>query len=151
MRIRFVSHSLLLSMKNEKRAFNECVVFCSLTYPIPNHPEKYATPVIFARIWWKVNSYFGLNPKMHSCRSLQVLYLFAKIAHINICSQFGVFIWQEMGRQDDLWSFFYMMAEFAIGHLPWRKIKDKVCVLSIKLVSYFTLRSWLCFSLNWQK
>ena len=31
-----------------------------------------------------------------------------------------------MGRQDDLWSFFYMMAEFAIGHLPWRKIKDKV-------------------------
>ena len=64
---------------------------------------------------------------MHSCRSLQVLYLFAKIAHINICSQFGVFIWQEMGRQDDLWSFFYMMAEFAIGHLPWRKIKDKVC------------------------
>ena len=62
-----------------------------------------------------------------------MLYLFAKIAHINICSQFGVFIWQEMGRQDDLWSFFYMMAEFAIGHLPWRKIKDKVCVLSKKL------------------
>ena len=35
-------------------------------------------------------------------------------------------IFQEMGRQDDLWSFFYMMAEFAMGHLPWRKMKDKV-------------------------
>ena len=90
----------------------------------------------------------GLNPKnMHSCRSLQVLYLFAKVAHINLF-QFGVFICQEMGRQDDLWSFFYMMAEFAIGHLPWRKIKDKVCVLSIKLVSYFTWRSWLCYPLT---
>lgn len=33
---------------------------------------------------------------------------------------------QEMGRQDDLWSFFYMMVEFAVGHLPWRKMKDKV-------------------------
>lgn len=37
-----------------------------------------------------------------------------------------LFLWQEMGRQDDLWSFFYMMAEFANGHLPWRKMKDKV-------------------------
>lgn len=35
-------------------------------------------------------------------------------------------LFQEMGRQDDLWSFFYMMVEFAIGHLPWRKMKDKV-------------------------
>ncbi|KIH47788.1 hypothetical protein ANCDUO_22147 [Ancylostoma duodenale] len=31
----------------------------------------------------------------------------------------------EMGRQDDLWSLFYMMAEFLQGQLPWRKIKDK--------------------------
>ena len=37
-----------------------------------------------------------------------------------------LFLLQEMGRQDDLWSFFYMMAEFANGHLPWRKMKDKV-------------------------
>ena len=30
-----------------------------------------------------------------------------------------------MGRQDDLWSLFYMLAEFMQGALPWRKIKDK--------------------------
>lgn len=33
---------------------------------------------------------------------------------------------QEMGRHDDLWSLFYMLVEFAVGQLPWRKIKDKV-------------------------
>ncbi|CAH1262224.1 TTBK1 [Branchiostoma lanceolatum] len=31
----------------------------------------------------------------------------------------------EMGRHDDLWSLLYMLVEFATGHLPWRKIKDK--------------------------
>lgn len=35
---------------------------------------------------------------------------------------------QEMGRHDDLWSLFYMLVEFMVGQLPWRKIKDKVCV-----------------------
>lgn len=30
-----------------------------------------------------------------------------------------------MGRHDDLWSLFYMLAEFVNGQLPWRKIKDK--------------------------
>ncbi|VDK26437.1 unnamed protein product, partial [Anisakis simplex] len=30
-----------------------------------------------------------------------------------------------MGRQDDLWSLFYMLVEFIHGSLPWRKIKDK--------------------------
>lgn len=39
---------------------------------------------------------------------------------------------KEMGRQDDLWSFFYMMAEFANGHLPWRKMKDKEQVGKMK-------------------
>lgn len=34
---------------------------------------------------------------------------------------------QEMGRHDDLWSLFYMLVEFMVGQLPWRKIKDKVC------------------------
>ncbi|KAB5526242.1 hypothetical protein PHYPO_G00149440 [Pangasianodon hypophthalmus] len=33
---------------------------------------------------------------------------------------------KEMGRHDDLWSLFYMLVEFAVGQLPWRKIKDKV-------------------------
>uniref|UniRef100_A0A914H3A4 Protein kinase domain-containing protein n=1 Tax=Globodera rostochiensis TaxID=31243 RepID=A0A914H3A4_GLORO len=32
---------------------------------------------------------------------------------------------KEMGRQDDLWSLFYMMVEFLNGSLPWRRIKDK--------------------------
>uniref|UniRef100_A0A671PZ03 Tau tubulin kinase 2b n=1 Tax=Sinocyclocheilus anshuiensis TaxID=1608454 RepID=A0A671PZ03_9TELE len=33
---------------------------------------------------------------------------------------------REMGRHDDLWSLFYMLVEFMVGQLPWRKIKDKV-------------------------
>lgn len=37
----------------------------------------------------------------------------------------GVIV-QEMGRHDDLWSLFYMLVEFLVGQLPWRKIKDKV-------------------------
>ncbi|KAL3315959.1 hypothetical protein Ciccas_005404 [Cichlidogyrus casuarinus] len=32
---------------------------------------------------------------------------------------------KELGRHDDLWSLFYMVAEFITGELPWRKIKDK--------------------------
>uniref|UniRef100_A0A3Q2YUM3 Tau tubulin kinase 1 n=1 Tax=Hippocampus comes TaxID=109280 RepID=A0A3Q2YUM3_HIPCM len=38
----------------------------------------------------------------------------------------------EMGRHDDLWSLFYMLVEFAVGQLPWRKIKDKEQVGQIK-------------------
>lgn len=37
-----------------------------------------------------------------------------------------VIMLQEMGRHDDLWSLFYMLVEFLVGQLPWRKIKDKV-------------------------
>ncbi|XP_048452562.1 tau-tubulin kinase 1-like [Rhincodon typus] len=39
---------------------------------------------------------------------------------------------REMGRHDDLWSLFYMLVEFAVGQLPWRKIKDKEQVGLIK-------------------
>ena len=41
-----------------------------------------------------------------------------------------VCVWglQEMGRHDDLWSLFYMLVEFMVGQLPWRKVKDKVSV-----------------------
>ncbi|XP_067834391.1 tau-tubulin kinase 1-like, partial [Heptranchias perlo] len=39
---------------------------------------------------------------------------------------------REMGRHDDLWSLLYMLVEFAVGQLPWRKIKDKEQVGLIK-------------------
>ncbi|XP_036173968.1 tau-tubulin kinase 1 isoform X2 [Myotis myotis] len=39
---------------------------------------------------------------------------------------------REMGRHDDLWSLFYMLVEFAVGQLPWRKIKDKVGMIKEK-------------------
>ena len=56
-----------------------------------------------------------------------------------------------MGRQDDLWSFFYMMAEFAIGHLPWRKMKDKVIrfqlhFVQLKLKTFVFYESFLCIT-----
>ncbi|KAI4901774.1 hypothetical protein NFI96_013653 [Prochilodus magdalenae] len=45
----------------------------------------------------------------------------------------AVFVFpQEMGRHDDLWSLFYMLVEFAVGQLPWRKIKDKEQVGQVK-------------------
>ncbi|XP_066550194.1 tau-tubulin kinase 2 isoform X2 [Amia ocellicauda] len=39
---------------------------------------------------------------------------------------------KEMGRHDDLWSLFYMLVEFIVGQLPWRKIKDKEQVGKLK-------------------
>lgn len=39
---------------------------------------------------------------------------------------------KEMGRHDDLWSLFYMLVEFMVGQLPWRKIKDKEQVGNMK-------------------
>ncbi|KAF3850011.1 hypothetical protein F7725_019730 [Dissostichus mawsoni] len=39
---------------------------------------------------------------------------------------------KEMGRHDDLWSLFYMLVEFTVGQLPWRKIKDKEQVGNLK-------------------
>lgn len=38
----------------------------------------------------------------------------------------SLLLMKEMGRHDDLWSLFYMLVEFVVGQLPWRKIKDKV-------------------------
>lgn len=37
-----------------------------------------------------------------------------------------------MGRHDDLWSLFYMLVEFVLGQLPWRKMKDKEQVGNMK-------------------
>jgi len=38
----------------------------------------------------------------------------------------------ELGRHDDLWSLFYIIAEFINGQLPWRKMKDKEQVGKVK-------------------
>jgi tau tubulin kinase len=37
-----------------------------------------------------------------------------------------------MGRHDDLWSLFYIIVEFVVGQLPWRKMKDKEQVGNMK-------------------
>lgn len=39
----------------------------------------------------------------------------------------------ELGRHDDLWSWFYMSIEFKLGQLPWKDIRDKdtVSIFSI--------------------
>lgn len=52
-----------------------------------------------------------------------------------------------MGRHDDLWSLFYMLVEFMVGQLPWRKIKDKVCASFVLLVleMFYTNRSICSF------
>jgi len=42
---------------------------------------------------------------------------------------------RELGRHDDLWSFFYMLIEFLVGSLPWSKIKDKESVGHMKVCS----------------
>ncbi|KPP71385.1 tau-tubulin kinase 2-like [Scleropages formosus] len=52
--------------------------------------------------------------------------------HASSCSLIGVMSLQEMGRHDDLWSLFYMIVEFMVGQLPWRKIKDKEQVGKLK-------------------
>lgn len=44
-----------------------------------------------------------------------------------------------MGRHDDLWSLFYMLVEFLVGQLPWRKIKDKARLLSNQKLVQITL------------
>ena len=53
-----------------------------------------------------------------------------------VCFQSSDFIigspLQEMGRHDDLWSLFYMLVEFVVGQLPWRKMKDKEQVGQMK-------------------
>jgi tau tubulin kinase len=38
---------------------------------------------------------------------------------------------RDLGRLDDLWSLFYVLVEFAVGTLPWRKLKDKDQVRSL--------------------
>ncbi|XP_062499359.1 tau-tubulin kinase 2-like [Corticium candelabrum] len=39
---------------------------------------------------------------------------------------------KELGRHDDIISLFYMLVEFTIGQLPWRKLKEKEVVGKIK-------------------
>jgi len=39
----------------------------------------------------------------------------------------------DLGRRDDLWSLFYVLIEFAKGQLPWRRVKDKDQVGTMKI------------------
>lgn len=52
---------------------------------------------------------------------------------------------KEMGRHDDLWSLFYMLVEFVVGQLPWRKIKDKV-ILEMEMEISVLVREGIKFS-----
>lgn len=38
----------------------------------------------------------------------------------------------ELSRRDDLWSVFYVLIEFSVGSLPWRKVKDKEQIGALK-------------------
>ncbi|KRY92530.1 putative serine/threonine-protein kinase [Trichinella pseudospiralis] len=40
---------------------------------------------------------------------------------------------KDQGRQDDLWSIFYMLIEFHNGTLPWRSLEDKDNIGNLKL------------------
>lgn len=39
---------------------------------------------------------------------------------------------RELGRRDDLWSVFYVLLEFTMGQLPWRKLKSKEQIGELK-------------------
>jgi tau tubulin kinase len=39
---------------------------------------------------------------------------------------------EELGRRDDLWSLLYVLIEMAVGHLPWRRVKDKEGIGRVK-------------------
>jgi serine/threonine protein kinase len=39
---------------------------------------------------------------------------------------------KELGRRDDLWSVFYSLIEFALGSLPWKRIREKEFIAKMK-------------------
>mmetsp|Transcript_10709 Transcript_10709/g.40089 ORF Transcript_10709/g.40089 Transcript_10709/m.40089 type:complete len:325 (+) Transcript_10709:585-1559(+) len=39
---------------------------------------------------------------------------------------------KELGRRDDFWSIFYVLIEFSLGALPWRKLKSKEQIGELK-------------------
>ncbi|KAJ5075408.1 tau-tubulin kinase 1 [Anaeramoeba ignava] len=40
---------------------------------------------------------------------------------------------EELGRKDDLWSLYYLLIEFLVGQLPWRKLKEKDEIKEMKI------------------
>ncbi|CAD6196070.1 unnamed protein product [Caenorhabditis auriculariae] len=61
----------------------------------------------------------------HSRRAGTCFRRTASEMHASVTPNIPANVIMEMGRQDDLWSLFYMLTEFLQGQLPWRKIKDK--------------------------
>eukprot|EP00762_Andalucia_godoyi_P008054 ANDGO_02141.mRNA.1 putative serine/threonine-protein kinase DDB_G0292354 len=60
---------------------------------------------------------------------------------------------EELSRRDDLWSLLYVLVEMCVGHLPWRKVKDKEAIGKVKEAiphSDFCANLPLCFSLFYQ-
>ncbi|XP_061199677.1 tau-tubulin kinase 2 isoform X2 [Neopsephotus bourkii] len=73
-------------------------------------------------------SNFAMGRFPSTCRKCYMLDFGLARQFTNSCGD----VRPEMGRHDDLWSLFYMLVEFVVGQLPWRKIKDKEQVGSIK-------------------
>eukprot|EP01114_Cavostelium_apophysatum_P015227 TRINITY_DN4106_c0_g1_i2.p1 TRINITY_DN4106_c0_g1~~TRINITY_DN4106_c0_g1_i2.p1 ORF type:complete len:567 (-),score=148.48 TRINITY_DN4106_c0_g1_i2:93-1793(-) len=42
---------------------------------------------------------------------------------------------KDLGRRDDLWSLFYVLVEFSVGSLPWRRLKDKDQIGEMKIAT----------------
>ncbi|KAJ5079857.1 tau tubulin kinase 2b [Anaeramoeba ignava] len=41
---------------------------------------------------------------------------------------------RDLGRCDDLWSLFYMLVELLVDDLPWKKLKDKEEIKTLKII-----------------
>ncbi|TSR99422.1 Tau-tubulin kinase 2 [Bagarius yarrelli] len=73
-------------------------------------------------------SNFAMGRLKTTCRTCYMLDFGLARQFTNSCQE----VRPEMGRHDDLWSLFYMLVEFMVGQLPWRKVKDKEQVGNLK-------------------
>lgn len=100
---------------------NHKTVFISVPIP-PPQPR----PVAGFRGTVRYASVNAHKNKVSTCDAAPCGHTFPHVPSWRIIQHKVCLILQEMGRHDDLWSLFYMLVEFLVGQLPWRKIKDKV-------------------------